>query len=163
MDDWYKYKNGQDEISALKKEVAALKRAQAEGVDLLPTKRQYNATSPLLVCLIDGDGCIFNKHLLVLGTEGGRRAASELRHRIISDYGSNHDLLINVFFNREGLARVLKSHFGIQPGTFSAFITGFNRASPLASMLDVGAGKEAADAKIRGKFISPIFKHTVDP
>jgi hypothetical protein len=87
----------------------------------------------------------------MLGTEGGRDAASKLRQHIIAHYGSNQDLLVHVFFNRDGLGKTLKSYLGIQPATFNAFINGFNTASPLISMLDVGVGKEAADAKIRGE------------
>jgi hypothetical protein len=148
-----------DEVTALKKELAALKRAKIEASTLLhppPNELMHNlgqsdGANPLLVCLIDGDGCIFNKSLLVLGTKGGRKAAFELRQHIIAHYGSNHDLLVNVFFNREGLGKSLKSHLGVQSDDFNAFITGFNTASPLMSMLDIGVGKDAADAKIRSE------------
>jgi len=133
------HRNCDGEIAALRKEIATLKQNNPES----------DGTNPLLLCLIDGDGCIFNESLLILGTEGGREAAFKLRQHIITHYGSNQDLLVHVFFNREGLGKTLKMHLGIQPATFGAFITGFNTASPLMSMLDVGAGKEAADAKIR--------------
>ncbi|QRV98897.1 hypothetical protein RhiJN_26916 [Ceratobasidium sp. AG-Ba] len=135
------HRNCDSEIAALKQEIAALKRGK--------NTSQTDGSNPLLLCLIDGDGCIFNENLLMLGAEGGRDAAFRLRQHIITHYGSNQDLLVHIFFNREGLGKTLKSFLGIQPGTFSAFITGFNTASPLMSMLDVGAGKEAADAKIR--------------
>ncbi|KAG8738331.1 hypothetical protein FRC10_006974 [Ceratobasidium sp. 414] len=137
------HRNAEDDIAALKREVATLRQAQV----------QYNAAAPLVLCLIDGDGCIFNKRLLELGTEGGREAASKLRWHVITHYGSSQDLLVNVFFNREGLGKVINTHLGISPETFNAFILGFNTASPLMSMLDVGTGKEAADAKIRVKRI----------
>ena len=88
----------------------------------------------------------------MLGTEGGREAASKLRQHIIAHHGSNTDILVHVFFNREGLGRALKTHLNIQPATFNAFIIGFNTASPCMSMLDVGVGKEAADVKIRGGY-----------
>jgi len=133
------HRSSDDQIAALRRELSALKLAKSES----------DTTNPLLLCLIDGDGCIFNESLLMLGTEGGRDAASKLRQHIIAHYGSNQDLLVNVFFNRDGLGKTLKSYLGIQPATFSAFINGFNTASPLISMLDVGSGKEAADAKIR--------------
>ncbi|KAG9075828.1 hypothetical protein FRC06_009864 [Ceratobasidium sp. 370] len=132
------YRNVEDEVAALKQEVAALRQTQV----------RYNA-APLLLCVIDGDGYIFNAKLLMLGTEGGRQAASKLRQHIITHYGSSQDLLVNVFFNREGLSKTIKAHLGVLPETFNAFILGFNTASPLMSMLDVGTGKEAADAKIR--------------
>ncbi|KAG8736343.1 hypothetical protein FRC12_017669 [Ceratobasidium sp. 428] len=133
------HRNCDDEIAALKKEIATLKQNIPEP----------DGSNPLLLCLIDGDGCIFSERLLMLGTEGGREAAFQLRQHIIAHHGSSQDLLVHVFFNREGLGKTLQTYLKIQPATFSAFITGFNTASPLMSMLDVGAGKEAADAKIR--------------
>ncbi|KAG8738332.1 hypothetical protein FRC10_006975 [Ceratobasidium sp. 414] len=130
------HRNCDGEIAALKKEVATLKQNNPE---------------------VNGDGCIFNENLLMLGTEGGREAAFKLRQHIITHYGSSQDLLVHVFFNREGLGKTLRTYLGIQPATFGAFITGFNTASPLMSMLDVGSGKEAADAKIRGGNIASCY------
>lgn len=40
---------------------------------------------------------------------------------------------------------------GISPGTFDEFVTGFNQAHELFSIVDVGMGKEASDAKVRGE------------
>jgi hypothetical protein len=100
--------------------------------------------------------------LLTLGVEGGREAASRLRHHIIGHYGGNTDILVHIFFNREGLGTTIKKYMGVSLATFSAFISGFNSASPLMSMLDVGVGKEAADSKIRGMTIfyeSSIVSH----
>lgn len=136
------HRNCDSEIAILKQEIATLKQNHN-------SVAQTEASASLLLCLIDGDGCIFNEDLLILGAEGGRSAALRLRRHIMAHYGSNQDLLVHIFFNREGLGKTLKTYLGIQPGTFNAFITGFNTASPLMSMLDVGVGKEAADAKIR--------------
>ncbi|KAF8607273.1 hypothetical protein BDV93DRAFT_306033 [Ceratobasidium sp. AG-I] len=135
-----------NELSALQNELAALKN---EVATLRTVKNNFDLTSPLLLCLIDGDGCIFNENLLVRGTEGGREAASKLRQHIVTHHGTNTDILVHVFFNRDGLGKTLKTYLNIQPETFSAFIDGFNTASPFISMLDVGVGKEAADTKIR--------------
>ncbi|KAF8752386.1 Zinc finger protein [Rhizoctonia solani] len=126
-------------FAALRREIAELKQV----------KVQSGAANPLLLCLIDGDGCIFNERLLVQGVDGGREAASTLRQHIASHYGGHADILVHIFFNREGLGSTVKKYLGITSAVFSAFISGFNTASPLMSMLDVGAGKEAADAKIR--------------
>ncbi|KAH7337703.1 hypothetical protein B0J17DRAFT_615538 [Rhizoctonia solani] len=133
------YNSRTNEIAVLKKELADLKQAKSES----------GAANPLLLCLIDGDGCIFNERLLTQGVEGGREAASTLRQHIAGHHGGNTDILVHVFFNREGLGSTVKKYLGITSVVFSAFINGFNTASPLMSMLDVGAGKEAADAKIR--------------
>ncbi|CAE6541282.1 unnamed protein product [Rhizoctonia solani] len=114
------YTSRATEIAALRKELADLKQVKTES----------GAANPLLLCLIDGDGCIFNE--------------------VADDhYNGNADILVHVFFNREGLGVTIKKYLGITSAVFSAFINGFNTASPLMSMLDVGAGKEAADAKIR--------------
>ncbi|KAF8717267.1 Zinc finger protein, partial [Rhizoctonia solani] len=133
------YNSRSSEIAALRREIAELKQV----------KVQSGAANPLLLCLIDGDGCIFNERLLVQGVDGGREAASTLRQHIANHYGGHADILVHIFFNREGLGSTVKKYLGITSAVFSAFISGFNTASPLMSMLDVGAGKEAADAKIR--------------
>ncbi|CAE6472067.1 unnamed protein product [Rhizoctonia solani] len=133
------YTSRASEIATLRKELADLKQV----------KTGSGAANPLLLCLIDGDGCIFNERLLTLGVEGGREAASTLRQHIANHYSGNADILVHVFFNREGLGSTIKKYMGITSPVFSAFINGFNTASPLMSMLDVGVGKEAADAKIR--------------
>ncbi|CAE6370012.1 unnamed protein product [Rhizoctonia solani] len=134
------YTSRSNEIAALRKELAELKQVKVE---------QSGAANPLVLCLIDGDGCIFNERLLAQGVDGGREAASILRQHIASHYGGHADILVHIFFNREGLGSTVKKYLGITSAVFSAFISGFNTASPLMSMLDVGAGKEAADAKIR--------------
>ncbi|CAE6372169.1 unnamed protein product [Rhizoctonia solani] len=133
------YNSRSNEIAALRKELAELKQVKPES----------GAANPLLLCLIDGDGCIFNERLLMQGVDGGREAASTLRQHIASHYGGHADILVHIFFNREGLGSTVKKYLAITSAVFSAFISGFNTASPLMSMLDVGAGKEAADAKIR--------------
>ncbi|CEL59033.1 hypothetical protein RSOLAG1IB_09031 [Rhizoctonia solani AG-1 IB] len=133
------YTSRSNEIAALRKELAELKQVKVES----------GAANPLVLCLIDGDGCIFNERLLAQGVDGGREAASILRQHIASHYGGHADILVHIFFNREGLGSTVKKYLGITSAVFSAFISGFNTASPLMSMLDVGAGKEAADAKIR--------------
>jgi hypothetical protein len=51
------------------------------------------------------------------------------------------------FFNRPGLIGPL----GVGKVLFDAFIGGFNSVGERAFMVDVGTGKEAADARVRGK------------
>lgn len=56
-----------------------------------------------------------------------------------------------VYLNRSGLADLLYNNEIIyNKSMFDEFIVGFNQASPLLSIVDVGKGKEAADAKVRG-------------
>lgn len=64
-------------------------------------------------------------------------------------------ILVLVYLNRQGLSGVLASRnlLGTEPN-LNEFIVGFNQSSPFLSIVDVGSGKEAADAKIRGEFPS---------
>ena len=57
---------------------------------------------------------------------------------------------LTVYCNMTGLSETLYSNQLATPESFEAFVTGFNQASPLFSIVDVGNGKEAADAKIKG-------------
>ncbi|KAF8593526.1 hypothetical protein BDV93DRAFT_516495 [Ceratobasidium sp. AG-I] len=97
--------------------------------------------------------------LLVLGNKGGRDAAQTLRKHIISHCNSNADILINVFLNQNGLKYELESYFGISHNVFYQFLNGFSSA-PCISIVDVGKGKEAADAKIRE--LVKIFARNTD-
>lgn len=57
-----------------------------------------------------------------------------------------------IYLNRTGLCDLFYSNNIIgQKSEFDDFIVGFNQASPLLSIIDVGPGKEAADAKVRGE------------
>ncbi|QRW25826.1 hypothetical protein RhiXN_10903 [Rhizoctonia solani] len=98
----------QQRNAALRREIAELKQV----------KVQSGAANPLLLCLIDGDGCIFNECKAWTAAERLRALSPAYRDH----YGGHADILVHIFFNREGLG---------------------------STMLDVGAGKEAADAKIR--------------
>lgn len=107
--------------------------------------------NPCAVALIDGDGYPFALHYLRQGRVGGQEAATALKAKLISEIGPDVQLLVFVYLNRLGLADVLVSNRLIgRRSEFDEFITGFNQSSPLFQMIDVGHGKEVADAKIRG-------------
>jgi hypothetical protein len=57
---------------------------------------------------------------------------------------------VSIFCNKVGLQETLTSRQLCTTEQFDSFITGFNQASPLFLLTDVGSGKEAADAKIKG-------------
>jgi len=118
-----------------------------------------------------GDGAVFSQELLVQGKEGGREAAFRLSKAILSRIDdvpseptvrspalgddpahgvSPHRILAMVYVNASGLATTLVSNGVCSYQQFSEFFFGFNQASPLFTMVDVGPGKEAADAKLRG-------------
>jgi hypothetical protein len=113
--------------------------------------------NPLILCLIDGDGCIFTQELLQLGSTGGQRAAKSLKDGITS-YLVDNDLAelsrrgriwLTIYFNKTGLLKTLKRANICSDQNFEEFITTFHQASPLFSVVDVGMAKEAADAKIK--------------
>lgn len=105
----------------------------------------------MILCLIDGDGNIFSSDLLRQGKAGGRLAATQLT-RGITEYepSTRGQVWLTVYCNKTGLLDVLRRHNKCTAKEFDDFVLGFNQASPLFSIVDVGGMKEAADAKIRG-------------
>lgn len=59
-------------------------------------------------------------------------------------------LWLTIYCNKSGLVETLTHNNVCTAEQFDAFCAGFNQASPLFSIVDVGNGKEAADAKIKG-------------
>ncbi|KAJ6575150.1 hypothetical protein B0H19DRAFT_1127403 [Mycena capillaripes] len=114
--------------------------------------------NPLLLCLIDGDGHIFQKELITQGHVGGRQAAMLLT-KGLTDYtarttdtpqiSSRSQVWLTVYCNKTGLVETLVNQDVCTHEQFDEFCFGFNQAAPLFSILDVGPGKEAADAKIK--------------
>ncbi|RPD82575.1 hypothetical protein L226DRAFT_549286 [Lentinus tigrinus ALCF2SS1-7] len=115
--------------------------------------------NPLIVCLIDGDGNIFSSDLIKQGQFGGRQAAMLLT-KGLTDYLSSADpteasvpgrgqLWLTIYCNKNGLLDTLTNNSVCTTEEFEAFVLGFNQASPLFSIVDVGNGKEAADSKIK--------------
>ncbi|TFY69774.1 hypothetical protein EVJ58_g230 [Rhodofomes roseus] len=142
----------------------AFKSADEEKKTLLKTVTRLERNigslkedNPLVLCLIDGDGNIFAQDLLRLGLAGGRQAAALLTKGLM-DHLENIDspdagrgqLWLTIYCNKAGLLDTLAQNNVCDADNFEAFVMGFNQASPLFSMVDVGSGKEAADAKIKG-------------
>ena len=114
----------------------------------------------MILCLIDGDGNIFSADLIKQGQFGGRQAAMLLT-KGLTDYLASVDptdasapsrgqLWLTIYCNKNGLVETLTNNHVCTPEEFEAFVLGFNQASPLFSIVDVGNGKEAADSKIKG-------------
>ncbi|KAI0029625.1 hypothetical protein K488DRAFT_56000, partial [Vararia minispora EC-137] len=140
------YKTQKDEHEGTRRMVARLER----NIDSLKDD------NPLLVCLIDGDGTIFAQELWLQGRSGGRQAASLLTKGIIEHatslsegLSSRCQVWLAIYCNRKGLMDTLITNCICSSEHFEDFIHGFNEASPLFSIVDVGTGKEAADAKIK--------------
>ncbi|PCH33612.1 hypothetical protein WOLCODRAFT_61159 [Wolfiporia cocos MD-104 SS10] len=145
---------------------AALKKSDEEkralSKSILKLERSIGSLrddSPLVLCLIDGDGNIFSPELLVMGQAGGRQAAS-LITKGLNDYLSSIDspevalsgrgqIWLTIYCNKTGLLEVLTQNNVCTAEQFEAFVLGFNQSSPLFSIVDVGNGKEAADTKLK--------------
>lgn len=111
-----------------------------------------------IVTLIDGDGTIFLPQLIEQGVKGGHFAASKLAESITqylhANIGTNqYQIWVYVFFNKRGLYSCLTPNAKYN---FDDFIIGFNQAAERFMMVDVGGGKEAADAKVKGLLESEI-------
>lgn len=96
--------------------------------------------------------------------------AESVREDFTAKYQLDHfHLYVYVFYNKRGLVEAIgrAGHFNAKH-KFDDFTFGFNQAAERFMMVDVGSGKEQADAKIKGVspslfFIPPGSKypHTV--
>ncbi|CUA70127.1 hypothetical protein RSOLAG22IIIB_00475 [Rhizoctonia solani] len=140
------------QIERLESTVAEQKRKiEEQGAQI---ERLNQAQSRLLdtyaICLVDGDGYIFDKRFLVNGYEGGREAAASLTKQLHQDLGNaSISLWTCVYYNHSGLKKVLSKAQIVSEATFDEFCDGFRSASQLIHMMDVGRRKEAADEKIK--------------
>ncbi|KAI5202680.1 hypothetical protein E4T38_05446 [Aureobasidium subglaciale] len=114
--------------------------------------------SGFVLALIDGDGAIFHDYLYKAGSDGGADAAQELHDQIRAHVAecypdrntSGYDIMVQIFYNMEGLSHKLKS-LGIfkNPNEMAPFARAFSLNKSLFSFIDVGSGKERADHKVR--------------
>ncbi|KAK6006206.1 hypothetical protein QM012_006616 [Aureobasidium pullulans] len=120
--------------------------------------------------LIDGDGAIFHDYLYKAASDSGADAAQEL-HNKIRDHvaecypdrnSSGYDIMVQMFYNMEGLSHKLKS-VGIfkNPNEVAPFARAFSLNKSLFSSIDVGSGKERADHKVRGNPTYPLSSRGV--
>ncbi|KAF8922523.1 hypothetical protein CPB85DRAFT_1267926 [Mucidula mucida] len=118
--------------------------------------RSLHEDHPIILVLVDGDGNIFADDLLRQGRVGGRNAATLLTKGITENVtningriASRARLWVTVYCNKQGLSETLCNNNVCTVDDFDNFCLGFNQATPLFSIIDVGQGKEAADAKIK--------------
>ncbi|KAL8904692.1 MAG: hypothetical protein Q9171_006960 [Xanthocarpia ochracea] len=109
-----------------------------------------------MLCLIDGDGYLFDDNLISQGTSGGGEAATRLLSNIKShiqkyEGAMNWKIIVRVYANLEGL---LKKYayidFDEEKKALRQFVAGFTQSQPLFDFVDAGEGKERADHKIKG-------------
>lgn len=107
---------------------------------------------PYVAVLIDGDGCLFQNHYIEDGNEGGKSASYAMRAAIIEkcQLTPKTDIVVKICANQGGLATALRQSGSINnEQTFRQFCIGFTQSKASFDYVDVGPGKERADAKIR--------------
>ncbi|TDL29239.1 hypothetical protein BD410DRAFT_779576 [Rickenella mellea] len=124
-------------------------KVRLEGLETI-----IKASEQRIICLIDGDGTIFTTDLLAQGQQGGRLAARQLTEAIQDYVGPScpRSLWVYIFYNRRGLLDTFGksgTEFRGARDAFDDFVIGFNQSCERFLMVDVGYGKEAADAKIK--------------
>ncbi|KAG1780138.1 hypothetical protein EV702DRAFT_1080947 [Suillus placidus] len=147
-------------IEGADREAKALKGRLASLNNQVASMETFMSQSLLVLCVIDGDACIFNDLLLRQGHEGGRQAAQQLT-RAVADYLTSEDVhvlgrlsfWVTIFFNKAILASVLERHKLCSPEQLDAFIMGFSQSSPRFVLVDVGYGKDATFTKITGRHV----------
>jgi hypothetical protein len=153
-----------EEIAALTKRLSTLQRdfglvkvGLCKSISSGNDEHAFQDDNPLLCCLIDGDGHIFSQDHLRLGKAGGQQAATLLTKGLTEYMAENVDagpsgraqVWVTVFCNKSGLLETLTGSGVCTSDDFETFLWAFNQASPWFSIVDVGPGKEAADAKLR--------------
>jgi hypothetical protein len=114
-------------------------------------------TERRVVCVIDGDGAIFDLDLISQGKPGGSMAAQMLtkftQDHLLEIYNIDQfQLWTYVFYNKRGLLEALaRAGMESKAKYFEEFIIGFNQAGERFLMVDVGSGKEMADTKVKGE------------
>lgn len=114
-----------------------------------------------MTVLVDGDGAIFHSEFYENPAEGAQKVSVAL-HQEVRSYLKQMQLdlddvpiLVRIFVNLHGLAGKLRSLNMI--GTdkdMRVFAEYFNKSRAEFDMVDVGSGKENADAKMRSKYLS---------
>lgn len=115
---------------------------------LLQAENESFTTHTLVLIIIDGDGALFDEALLKQGREGGKMAAIKLRQIAVEQASmrlgksdGSLQVMAHVFLNKLGLANTFEEHQIVDQKRFDHFCLGFNQASPLFNLTDVGSGK----------------------
>ncbi|KAF7541230.1 hypothetical protein G7Z17_g11991 [Cylindrodendrum hubeiense] len=110
--------------------------------------------NPYVLILIDGDGLLFQEHLIRERVEGGKKAAYALRAAVAKHVGERADeleIVARVVANVNGLGKAMLRDGSLDNSSdFKDFTLGFTQAKASFDFIDVGYGKERADSKIKG-------------
>lgn len=130
----------------------------------------FQASSSLIMCIIDTNYCDFSNSLLQAGEDGGRSAAQCLTNAIADDIARQGIRLprlfsfwIQMFIDRMGAkAKYVYSNRCSQT-QLDAFFNGFSQTSPRCMLVDViSQGKGSATVKIDGTCIAFIHRSTTE-
>ncbi len=92
-----------------------------------------------------------------MGLEGGKKAAYELRAALAKACASTHpgiEIVAKVVANLGGLGKaMIRDGCMEQASDLREFALGFTQAQSSFDFIDVGYGKERADAKIKGEYM----------
>ncbi|PCG89707.1 Hypothetical protein PENO1_103130 [Penicillium occitanis (nom. inval.)] len=120
---------------------------------------------PFVTVLIDGDGAIFRNEFLGNPAQGAQKAALALQQQIKSYLKKTQldtesiPILVRIFVNLHGLAGKMRSLAIIESEKdLRIFAESFNKSRAEFDMVDVGSGKENADAKMR-KMLTQSIKN----
>lgn len=112
-----------------------------------------------MAVLVDGDGAIFNKELLLDPRQGASEAALRLTQAVrnyLKDtpLGSEDvPIVVRIFANLTGLAKSLVTYNDIdREDKMREFAENFTNSRAEFDFVNVGRGKENADSKMRSKF-----------
>lgn len=140
------------------------------GVQQVHANSHLQNRSAYAVVLIDGDGAKFADEFFrninpSYNAPGAAEAAGRLKQNVL-DYLEKHNpeldvrsmpVLVKIFSHMDGLATTLRCDDILPPSkdasrdALRTFVAEFNKSRAEFDFIDVGKGKENADAKIRSK------------
>ncbi|KAE9986875.1 hypothetical protein Vi05172_g7978 [Venturia inaequalis] len=132
-------------------------QCNAKNQDVITLKNSI-ANNCFVQVLIDGDGAYFHDVFVKDGAAGGAKAASLLHTAIKKEVeslypGSNLPIMVNMYASLGGIAgKLVESRVLQRPSAIHDFARGFSTSQDLFNIIDVGAGKEKADHKLREMF-----------
>lgn len=118
-----------------------------------------------MTVLVDGDGAIFRNEFYDNPAHGAQKASVALQQEVRSHLKKTQldaddvPILVRIFANLHGLAGKMRSLDIIESDKdMRIFAEYFNKSRAEFDMVDVGSGKENADAKMRSKHPSFAWK-----
>ena len=135
----------------------------------IPDTDSLQERDAFILVLIDGDGMIFEDHLIQRGEAGGKEAAGILWNAVreyvqhnIPGISSDYKIVVRVYANLKGLSDAC-TRAGIldSPHTMEDFTRGFTGSKQLFDFIDVGSGKDRADDKVSGLFLGTTPSLTI--